>query len=82
MRIFEAQTTSEQIAEATNHNNGVGFTGSDAKFLTGCAKTIYFKGHLSPKQLPWVFKKIGKYARQLMNGKAFDEAKLLTIMAK
>ena len=80
LRIFEAQTASEQFSATTNHLNGIGFTGSDAPFLTGCAKTVMFRGHLSQKQLPWVFKKIGKYARQLMNSAAFNEEKLIKLM--
>ena len=82
IRIFDAQTESEKSTSMTNHNNGVGFTGSDAPFLSICAKTVLSRGHLSEKQLPWVYKKIGKYARQLMNSASFDEAKLLSIMKK
>ena len=40
LKIFEAQTASEQATESTNHHNGVGFTGSDAPFLTSCAKRV------------------------------------------
>ena len=80
IRIFEAQTISEQKAACTNHNNGIGFTGADAPFLTSCAKHILFKGHLTEKQLPWVVKKIGKYARQLMNCQSFQEEKLISLM--
>lgn len=82
LKIFEAQTASEQVTESTNHHNGVGFTGSDAPFLTSCAKRVLFKGHLTEKQLPWVFKKMGKYARQLMHCPSFREEKLIAIMEK
>ena len=82
IKIFEAQTASEQATAMTNHTNGVGFTGSDAPFLTSCAKHVMFRGHLSERQLPWVAKKIGKYARQLMNCESFQEEKLIAIMAE
>ena len=82
LRIYDAQTESEKQVASTTHFNGVGFTHSDASFLTGCARTLLSHGHLSEKQLPYVFKKIGKYARQLMNSSYFEEDKLIKIMMK
>ncbi len=70
--IFEKQTYSEQQSDSTNENNGVGFTGVDAKILSSFAKFYNRKGYLSPKQLVYGRKKIKKYAGQLAkiaNGK-------------
>ena len=76
MRIYDNQTADEQMAEATNHENGIGFTGGDARLLTRFAE--WYKGHgwLSKKQMRWVFEKMGKYAAQLMKGDYFDMVKL------
>jgi hypothetical protein len=64
-RIYQRQTASEQATESTNQDNGVGFTGADAPFLTSCAKGMIRYGHLTPKQLIFVRKKIVKYWKQL-----------------
>lgn len=82
IRIFDAQTESEKQVASTTHFNGVGFTHADASFLTGCARTVLSRGHLTEKQLPYVYKKIGKYARQLMNSSYFEEDKLIKLMLK
>ncbi len=74
VRIFEHQTAEEQAAEVTNRENGVGFTGADANFLTSLAKQYMQRGSLSDKQMVFVFKKMPKYAGQLVS--ISDEAKL------
>lgn len=76
LRIYDNQTADEQMSEATNHENGIGFTGGDARLLTRFAE--WYKGHgwLSPKQMAWVYRKLGKYAAQLMRGDYFNMAKL------
>lgn len=76
MRIYDNQTADERSAEETNHCNGVGFTGGDARLLSRFAEWYKSHGWLSPKQLTWVFKKMGKYAGQLMRGDYFDMGKL------
>ena len=68
LRIFENQTRDEQRTESTNHYNGIGFTGSDARFLTSLAKQFKYKGYLSPKQDAILARKIKKYAGQLIEG--------------
>ncbi len=67
IRIFkENQTADEQTREVTSEDNGCGFTGTDAEFLSSLAKQFINKGFLSDKQLDHVFKKIPKYWRQIM----------------
>jgi hypothetical protein len=67
LEIFAHQTADEQNAEATSHNNNVGFTGADARFLSSLAKQAIGRGWLSPKQMIYVRKKMPKYAGQVMS---------------
>lgn len=76
MRIYDNQTMDEQRSEATNHVNGIGFTGGDARLLSKFAEWYKSHGWLSPKQMTWVFFKMGKYAAQLMKGDYFNMEKL------
>ena len=82
MRIFENQTQDERILETTSHENGVGFNSNDAKFLTSLSNSLEIYGSLTDKQLPYLYKKIGKYARQLYKSSFFDKDKLVSIMEK
>lgn len=78
LRIFDYQTAVEQDAEQTHERNGVGFTGADAEILSSMAKWVRTwealpdthprkaKPALSDKQLAIVFKKMPKYAKQLL----------------
>jgi len=74
VRIYENQTADEQASEHTSHDNGVGFTGIDGNFMTSLAKQYQQRGSLSPKQMVFVFKKMPKYAGQLVS--ISDETKL------
>ena len=65
LRIYEAQTEDEKSSEDTKHDNGVGFTGSDASLLSSYAKQVLAGNTMSPKQMKYIFKKMPKYARQL-----------------
>lgn len=72
--IFNKQTETEKAFETTNRNNGVGFTGSDAKIMSSFAKQLLKskERHLSDKQMVIAKRKILKYAGQLAkiaNGK-------------
>ena len=64
--IFNKQTADEQMVHETKHDNGVGFTGSDAKFLTSLAAQYQRKGFLSPKQTKCLSRSMPKYAGQLV----------------
>ena len=76
VRIYDNQTADEQRTESVNHENGIGFTGGDSRLLSRFAEWYKSHGWLSQKQMVWVFRKIGKYAAQLMKGDYFNLEKL------
>ena len=79
VRIFrENQTADEQSAETTSHDNGIGFSGIDANFLSSLAKQYISRGSLSPKQTGFVLKKMPKYAGQVV--KMSDPTKLAELV--
>lgn len=65
--IYNKQTESEKHSEETQHNNGVGYNGTDAHIMTSFAKWLSSgdNHHLSPKQFVIAHKKIVKYSKQL-----------------
>jgi len=65
VKLYEYQTESEQDAEETHEQNGVGFNGIDAGFLTSIAKQVISGRTLSTKQLASTRKTILKYAGQI-----------------
>lgn len=78
VRIYkENQTESEQIKEETIEDNGIGFTGTDAKFLSSLADQFIAKGFLSDKQMGHVFNKMPKYWRQVMEMSDKEKLKLM-----
>lgn len=88
LAIYANQTHDEQAQEATNKLNGIGFTGTDAKLLSSFAKqvqkkiawveskgwNIQYEKMLSQKQFTILFKKMPKYARQLLGVAKQNEA--------
>jgi hypothetical protein len=80
MSLYMAQTEDEKNGDETIHENGVGFTGLDANILTSFAKGYKRYGHLTEKQLCILYRKIGKYAKQLY--RISDKEKLLSCMNK
>ena len=80
VRIFqENQTNDEQVAKVTSHDNGIGFSGCDAEFLSSLAKQYLQRGSLSDKQMSFVFRKMPKYAGQVI--KMSDQSKLEALVA-
>lgn len=81
LAIYNRQTADEKSSESTNHENKMGFNGTDARFGSSLAKQILdwqaapvkkFAKPLSPNQLAKGRKIIYKYAGQLTkiaNGK-------------
>lgn len=65
VRIYANQTADEQSTMDTKHDNGVGFTGADAHFLSSFAQQYELRGFLTPGQMEYLYKKMPKYARQL-----------------
>lgn len=80
MLVYSNQTSDEQAVGITVEDNGVGFTGVDAEFLTSLAQQYESRGFLSPKQMTFLFKKIRKYARQVIA--ASDPEKLKALVRK
>lgn len=75
VRIYqENQTAEEQVAKITKEDNGIGFSGCDAEFLSGLAEQYLRRGSLSDKQMVFVYKKLPKYAGQVI--KMSDPVKL------
>ena len=80
MRIYANQTESEQSSGIVISNNGIGFIHVDSEILTSFAKQFEERGSLSEKQLAILYKKMPKYAGQLINaaiaeGKIFKEGR-------
>ena len=78
MRIYANQTESEQSSGEVIVNNGIGFVGVDSEILTSFAKQYERKRSLSEKQMTILYKKMPKYADQLISaaiaeGKIFKE---------
>lgn len=72
LAIFNNQTSDEQSAGTTTHDNGIGFNGVDAEILSSFATHYKLRGFLSPKQIQIARKKMLKYSGQLTdiaNGK-------------
>jgi hypothetical protein len=67
LRIYENQTTDEQVAETTKYHNNIGFSGAHAEIMSSFAKQYQDKGYLSKKQMQIVHKIIPHYAKQLYN---------------
>ena len=80
MCIYANQTESEQSSGIVISNNGIGFVHVDSEILTSFAKQFEERGSLSEKQLAILYKKMPKYAGQLINaaiaeGKIFKEGR-------
>lgn len=64
-KLYSQQTADEQNTGETIENNGVGFNGADASFLSSTAEFLIKTGFLTDKQKVVVRKKLIKYAKQL-----------------
>lgn len=80
LKIFENQTTDEQLKGETNVENGIGFNGIDANILTSFAKSLMQYNNLTSKQMTCLYKMIGKYAMQIY--RMSNEEKLIKAMEK
>lgn len=68
LRVFANQTADEQQNGNVRANNGIGFVHTDSVILTSFAKQYKSKGFLSEKQMAILYKKMPKYAKQLVDG--------------
>ena len=84
LKIYSRQTYQEKMhpGQGLAAENGVGFTRSDAEFLTSLAQQYSTRKSLSQRQYHWLKKKMGKYARQLFHYPEFDREHLCTIMER
>lgn len=64
-RIYSYQTPDEQVHGQTVEDNGLGFNGADAEFMTKLVLYYRQHGHLTPGQMVHARKKMLKYAGQL-----------------
>lgn len=67
MVIYSAQTEEEQFEGSVRENNGVGFVCMESEIFTSFAKQLEKNKSLSEKQMSILFKKMPKYANQLLN---------------
>ncbi|MGD9678115.1 MAG: hypothetical protein AB7V16_07095 [Vulcanibacillus sp.] len=65
LAIYNRQTYEEKNIEKTKEHNGVGFTSSDARYLTYVAKWISSGKHLSGRHLEKTRRQMVKYSGQL-----------------
>ena len=65
VKIYQLQTADERSCEETKENNGVGFNGFDAKYMSYLAKWIRSGKRLSGEHYVKAQKRIKKYAGQL-----------------
>lgn len=63
--VYSNQTADEQMAQATAHNNGTGFNGTDAQILSDVAEGAEKYQSLTGKQARFVARKLVKYSRQI-----------------
>lgn len=80
--VFQNQTRAEQNSHLTIENNGIGFTGVDAEFLSSLYEQKQRYGRLTPRQMGYVHKMIPKYHNQIVQaskekGKYDDLIKLV-----
>lgn len=64
--IYRLQTAEEQSIKETTIQNGVGFAGVDAKFMSDIAEMILQGKQLSARQEAIARNKLKKYWKQLM----------------
>ena len=65
-RLYLRQTSGEQASKSTQCKNGVGFSASDASFLTRKAECMLRNGWLSHADIAMVRPLVIKYRRQLL----------------
>ena len=64
--IYARQTANEQSSGFTSEDNGIGFSGCDAEILSSFAVRYQQWGDLSDKQMALLFKKMPRYAGQII----------------
>lgn len=72
MVVYSNQTADEQANGTVHANNGKGFVPTDAKFLSSLAEQYKKRRDLSNSQIDYLFQKMPKYARQVLE-RSFDK---------
>jgi len=65
LAIYARQTENEQASDSTREDNGIGFNGYDAPFLSSLVKGYQRYNRLTPRQVQACRKCMMKYAGQL-----------------
>ena len=65
--IYNRQTEEEKSIKETKELNGVGFSGTDSRYLTYCSEWLLKGNHLSGVHLQKVSKILPKYWRQILD---------------
>jgi hypothetical protein len=66
VKIYEKQTSTERACGSTVEDNGVGFSGAHAEFLSSLAQQHLRGRKLSEKQLKYLYKYIPRYHNQII----------------
>jgi len=66
MFLYARQTADEQASGTTAHDNGAGFSGIDAEFMSSVARGVQKFGNMTPGQAKHIKVKLAKYAGQLV----------------
>ncbi len=80
LRIYEHQTADERATSSTTHDNGVGFSGFDARILSSFAKQLLNNHTLTPKQMDVARSRTLKYAGQLLYIMSSDQQKQTNLL--
>lgn len=64
--LHDRQTADEQSNRTTSKDNGVGFNGTDAAYLSYCAEWVKRGNHLSGNHVEKCGKRVKKYWRQIL----------------
>lgn len=64
--MYQRQTADEREKQSTVHENGMGFNGFDAPFLSDVARNAYPFKDLTTSQTLHVARKLKKYVKQLV----------------
>ena len=65
--LYNRQTQDEKENVMTKWENGIGFNGSDVRYLTYCSKWVLSGRHLSGVHLQKCGKMLKKYWKQIQN---------------
>lgn len=66
LKIYSFQTSNEQEINNTVEKNSLGFSATDAGFMSSMARQYLAKGSLSDRQIPYVKKIMPKYIDRLL----------------